>query len=396
MVSAGPIAETMPEAEEQERDIAALREPTLAKAVEDLIELLSQGRRAFLLGAGSSRCAGLPLMEDLSKQVLERIGADNSISNVFSQLSTQMNGARACTIEDYLSELADHISMCERRKHLGIPEPSARVGTVDFKLAELHAALGAAKQAIRESIHRTRVSISTHREFVRALHFRLQAGKASVFQPVEYFTLNYDTVLEDALSLEKVPYEDGFAGGPTGWWNLSNYGSAAACARVYKLHGSVDWCSVDDDPLPRRIRSCLSDVNPTEQVLVWPSATKYREAQRDPFAQVLSIMRKTLRPARNSELVLVVVGYSFGDAHINLELDQALRDSEGRLTMVVLVSGDEPHGLLRDWLENPRTAEHLRVHTNRGFQHGSIKRESTLDLRWWKFELLTRLLGGSR
>ncbi|GAG84624.1 unnamed protein product [marine sediment metagenome] len=50
--------------------------PVLKDVVEDMPELLSQSRLAFLLGAGCSKNAGLPLMPELTKELLvhDKIG----------------------------------------------------------------------------------------------------------------------------------------------------------------------------------------------------------------------------------------------------------------------------------------------------------------------------------
>ena len=50
-----------------------------------------------------------------------------------------------------------------------------------------------------------------------------------------------------------------------------------------------------------------------ERVLIWPATTKYRETQRDPYAQILDFMRQSLRPPMRSEVVLTICGYAFGD-----------------------------------------------------------------------------------
>ncbi len=203
-------------------------------------------------------------------------------------------------------------------------------------------------------------------------------------------------MLEDALALERISFADGFNGGATGWWDSKAYNDSSTHAKVYKVHGSIDWCLLDDDLLPRRIRHSLMDSIKREPVLIWPASTKYREAQRDPFAQILNMMRRALRPTKNSEVVLAIIGYSFNDSHINDELDRALKESDGRLTILVFTNFDKPQGLLDTWLSDPRLKERVRIHTRRGFFHADSKIESNTDISWWKFETLIRILGGER
>ena len=40
--------------------------------------------------------------------------------------------------------------------------------------------------------------------------------------------------------------------------------------------------------------------------------------------------------------------------------------------------------------------EQVLVFANRGFFHGTQSDATTTDLLWWKFENITRLLGGER
>ncbi|AQQ10205.1 hypothetical protein L21SP3_02033 [Sedimentisphaera cyanobacteriorum] len=147
--------------------------------------------------------------------------------------------------------------------------------------------------------------------------------------------------------MEKIPVADGFNGGVTGWWDMRAYNSDEAAAKVFKVHGSVDWCLLDDDILPRRIRHSIKEEIDNEPVLIWPAATKYIESQRDPFAQILTKMRETLRPQQN-EVILTIIGYSFGDAHINDELNRALLEADGRLTIIVCTEMEKPEQIWGD------------------------------------------------
>ena len=46
-------------------DLSPLKEPTFATALNDLDDLLTQSGKAFLMGAGCSKCAGLPLTDEI-------------------------------------------------------------------------------------------------------------------------------------------------------------------------------------------------------------------------------------------------------------------------------------------------------------------------------------------
>jgi hypothetical protein len=214
---------------------------------------------------------------------------------------------------------------------------------------------------------------------------------------VDYLVLNYDTAIEDALALERVPFSDGIDGGATGWWNPETFDREDLAARVLKLHGSINWCELTDDPLPRRIPESIDTAGESDRrVLIWPASTKYRETQLDPYAQMTDRARRVMRPDRGSQRVLVVCGYAFGDAHINGEIDRALRESAGDLSVVVFTSENEPTGQTKAWTEDTRIRDQVLIYANRGFFHGDVLETSDTDLLWWKFENITRLLGGER
>ncbi|MDD5452004.1 MAG: SIR2 family protein [Desulfovibrionales bacterium] len=381
---------------EAEDVMSALKAPQFYELVEEFVKLLSQSRRAFLIGAGCSKCAGLPLMEELTQEVLTAIPSTDKAHQILQELIQQFQGAQGCTIEDYMSELVDFISIATRRAFRFSTKANVTIEATSYSAKELEEALAAIKQQIEQAIVKRQVDIQHHRSFVKAIHGRLQSGKSGAVQPVDYFTLNYDTLVEDALSLERIPIADGFNGGVTGWWSTDAYDERGVHARVFKVHGSIDWCLIEDDVLPSRIRPSLKDDKQREPVLIWPAATKYRETQRDPYAQIIGRLRTTLRPGPSNEVVLAIIGYSFGDSHINYELNRALHESDGRVSFVIFTSDDTPTGILKDWLDDSSVKEHVRIHANKGFFHADTRTESETPLPWWRFELLVRLLGGER
>jgi hypothetical protein len=209
--------------------------------------------------------------------------------------------------------------------------------------------------------------------------------------------LNYDTLIESALGLHKVAYADGMNGGACAWWDSTTFNVAGIEARVLKLHGSIDWAEIPNDPMPRRIANyCSLPTGYEQSVLIWPASTKYRETQRDPFAQLIELARRILHPESGSQVVLTISGYSFGDSHINIEIDQALRQSDGELTIVVFTADDEPKGELKRLHEDKAVTDQVRIYARKGFFHGSTIEKSAVDLPWWKFENIARLLGGER
>lgn len=377
-------------------DLSVLRVEPLATALNDMEELLTQSCRAFLLGAGCSKCANLPLTAELTEKTLvsDKIGADTK--NILDAIKQLFDGSDDSNIEDYLSELVDLNAIAQRRQDRGAASATVELGGASYTTDQLQSAVEEIKRAIAVIID-TKIIIDTHQKFVRAVHLPLRPGKSGSNPPVDYLVLNYDTLVEDALAIEKLHYSDGLGGGTTAWWDMKQFEAAGLAARVLKLHGSIDWCELPEDPLPRRISTKLTghDIE-NRRVIIWPASTKYRETQRDPYAQLASLARRIMRPAKSTQTVLTVCGYRFQDSHINLEIDRALRESDGRLTIVAFTSDEVPIGQLKIWHEDPEVSDQVRIYSKKGFYHGSTIYEHGAELPWWKFENITRLLGGER
>ena len=377
-------------------DLSILRTKPFSDAVEKFEGLLLQSGRAFLIGAGCSKCAGLPLTAELTNGAIDSDKLDETSKAILAAIKNLFDGATTSHIEDYLSELVDLLAVAERRTERGATQAQVPVGANPYSAAQLRTAVDQIKQAISKAIDK-KVEIEIHRAFVTAVHRPVRVGKEAANSIVDYLVLNYDTIVENALALERIPYSDGIDGGVTGWWSAETFDRDGLAARVLKLHGSVNWCEVVGDPLPRRIAPGLQVHDMQDrQILIWPASTKYRETQLDPFAQLADRARRVMRPARGSQRVLVICGYSFGDAHINIEIDRALRESGGDLTVIAFSSEDTPMGKLKEWSETTGIREQVLVFAKRGFFHGDIAEHSEQDLPWWKFENVVRLLGGER
>ena len=187
----------------------------------------------------------------------------------------------------------------------------------------------------------------------------------------------------------------GLNGGPTAWWDPDQFDQCGIAARVIKLHGSINWYNLCEDPLPRRIGKSVRLSSQEEMpIVIWPSSTKYQEAQIDPFAQLSDRARRALQPIQGSQRLLVICGYSFRDRHINAEIDRALSDSNGTLTIVAFTEHDKPMGKLKEWLKHVTFRHQVLVFAKRGFFTGNEKLCADEDLPWWKFTNVTRILEG--
>ena len=377
-------------------DLSPLKQANFTAALNDFDELLTQSGKAFLLGAGCSKCAGVPLTAELTAKTLESELLNQTTKEILVSIEKLFEGAVRANIEDYLSELVDLVAIAERRGARGARIDTASLNGIDYSATSLKDAVDQIKKAIVKVID-VKVDLEVHWKFIQAVHRPSRPGRTVTTRPIDYLVLNYDTLIENALAIEKLYYADGMNGGNSAWWDATTYAMNGLAARVLKLHGSIDWSEMSGDPLPRRIAKSLTLPTGSERkVLIWPASTKYSETQRDPYAQLSNLARSVLRPESGRQTVLTVCGYSFGDSHINIEIEGALRESGGELTLVVFTFEEEPVGELKRLHEDESITEQVRIYARRGFFHGATTAKSNTDLPWCKFENITRLLGGER
>ncbi|WP_243470435.1 SIR2 family protein [Vreelandella lionensis] len=250
------------------------------------------------------------------------------------------------------------------------------------------------KKAIFEVIF-IEIESETHERFVHALHRPIRPGKNTFSGTIDYLVMNYDTLIEDALALSNLCYADGLEGGVSGWWNSVSFEKKSLDARVIKLHGSINWAEHPVTATPLRVAPHLKrSKEQGSKIMIWPASTKYRETQLDPYADLMQRARNVLNPQNGSQRVLLVTGDSFGDAHINLEIERGLKASKGNLTVVVFTSEEEPTGILRSWYDDATINEQVLIFADKGFFHADQKANFENSIEWWKFENLTQILEG--
>lgn len=376
-------------------DLSPLKTSQFTSAIEKLEELLTQSHRAFLIGAGCSKCANLPLAGELTEKAIASFELNERSKEILAAIKGNFDGAECPNIEDFLSELVDLMAIADRRTTRKAAVTTTSLGGKDYSTEQLHEAAEQIKRAIFKEINHD-VQIDCHRRFVELLHRPSRPGLKPESQRIDYLVLNYDTLIECALAIGKVPYADGLEGGTVAWWNPETFRKPGLSARVLKLHGSIDWCEIPGEVFPRRIPLSISGLDGNRQIMIWPASTKYRETQRDPYSQLSNLAREILRPKVEAQRVLAICGYSFGDTHINLEIDAALRESGKKLTIAIFCADGSPSGQVKEWCDDPNIREQVLVFGRRGFWHGDDKHMSPVDLPWWKFENMVRILEGER
>lgn len=415
-VNGNPIAKIV-----NSLDVGTNRGATMTLSIdiaEQFEKHLSSPKQTWLLGAGVSYQAHIPLMFPLTDRVL-----DVARSDLFTGDAEALHVLNFITsdcgedshIEHHLTHLGDLISLADRSRTGGVEIDGSRV--MKDNLISIHTGLITTiadtirwgfKPAIRDEAGNiteearagkagaSLVDIKGHLQFVEAVFGPHRAGLDFVRAPVEFFTTNYDTLVEDALALTGIEFQDGFVGGGVGFWEMRNYAASAGTkAVVSKLHGSIDWYRPAGGTT-KLLRIRHGDTYPGEggAVMIYPQATKYMNTQRDPFAEIFQRFRHRL--AQGSDHVMLVCGYSFGDDHINAEIEIAMSSPKSQLNVIAFVN--EPKDVLSPTLQywlGRSWGQRLFVASPKGLYRGSdgpVLPAPDGERDWWTFEGATNLL----
>jgi hypothetical protein len=157
--------------------------------------------------------------------------------------------------------------------------------------------------------------------------------QAHLTYPLRVFSLNYDLCVE-RLERDGVSVEAGFPGhGPEAIWDWERFEGGDSGASqppqilLYKLHGSIDWKRDSNQNLYRVEQIETVDYDGMEIIF----GRDFKLEAADPYLFYAYEFRRYCLLAR----LIVCIGYSFGDWHINKMLAQALRDDASRKIMVI-------------------------------------------------------------
>jgi hypothetical protein len=151
------------------------------------------------------------------------------------------------------------------------------------------------------------------------------------------FTLNYDTLVEQAADAEGVVLIDGFVGTVRRIFRPESYDQDLyfpaettegrvhrldRVAHLYKLHGSITWTGEEPDwDNPYGVVSHGDGPTDERPVLIYPTPAKFGETLGMPYAE---LFRRFAAAVVRPQSTLFVLGYGFGDEHVCAIVRQAL------------------------------------------------------------------------
>lgn len=341
-----------------------------------IAEWLRMENLVVLAGAGSSVTAGGKTMAGLEQAVLATVKAlpklPASIGSVIDERlgAGASEGIQKTGFEDWLSYLvnANFIGSTPSSPFTGVqwkggtsPTQAELSWFVDMLgkaiIAECALPLSDTPPSAAGA-----VDVAAHLAFLAKLVARdSNLGRAHMF------TLNYDTLFEQALELLAIQYFDGFTGRANARFDPSVYGldiyypGEVSEGRVrrfdkflhfYKLHGSIHWQLRDNELRARhpelgdfagyRALDAVQKAMKLEKlsddlsaVGIFPTANKFAQTLTMPFTHLFRALQIRLSAPQT---FLLVLGYGFGDDHITRIIEAALMNP----SLVMLVVEPNP------------------------------------------------------
>lgn len=157
--------------------------------------------------------------------------------------------------------------------------------------------------------------------------FYLKTISSNRKSPINIVTTNYDMYNERALDELNFIYNNGFTGAYKRTFNPNMYrymyvdnmnlnkdvwNRVDHFYNLYKIHGSISWKK--DEDVISEVSIDEIEKSPLENVMIYPTPLKDRSTLMVPYTDLMRSFQDNLTK-KNS--VLITLGYSFGDDHIN-------------------------------------------------------------------------------
>jgi len=187
--------------------------------------------------------------------------------------------------------------------------------------------------------------IDLYKSFYRKLLYR----SSNLHKP-NIFTTNYDLYSELAMDKQGIHYVNGFSGGIMKYFNptIFNYALAEKMDLsqtkwsvidnffyLYKIHGSLNWIQDNEETKLFRVREtqdvAFKSLQESDNIMIYPTPLKHSATLGSPYSDLFREFQKKLMQNNN---VLVTIGYSFGDEHINNLIYQAFTIPSFRLIVI--------------------------------------------------------------
>lgn len=308
-----------------------------------MAEVLGSKNLSFLIGSGCSSLRhggdelGIPTMKFLAEEFQSLLAADDEAGQTFVNAAQKAELYKKLGIdlssdnvkgnlEQMMAVLINAHQFCQTsdKKELNDVTPLVEDIIVGIKNFVLHKCTTGAFSKGDDSV------VTLYRRLYQSL-----ATRARGLAPPWVFSTNYDQFNERAMDRSGIPYSNGFSGTVERRFNPATYRLALAeqlditsrrwaavdgFVHFCKLHGSVNWFEEDTGLYP--IRESHEPLDPSkDRVMIYPTPSKQTASFGSPYADMF---REFQRQVVQDQSVLVILGFSFGDEHVNNIIFQGL------------------------------------------------------------------------
>lgn len=198
------------------------------------------------------------------------------------------------------------------------------------------------------------LKIDYRRNYLHKLFIKRLMSRSEKLNRVNIFTLNYDLLIEKSAEELGVPLNNGFSGFHYRTFNPPIYHqdyhysitdgkrTRAKSLNLYKLHGSLSW-KFDDTKPPYGITEIQYDfskgINFVPDCIIYPVQSKKKHSLDLPYSEMF---RQFIECVNKPNSTLIIMGYSFGDEHVNDLITNALTNPSLNLIVFSYMDEDGP------------------------------------------------------
>lgn len=346
---------------------------SVKKIRDSFLQILDNKNLSFLLGSGCSSYKtsetgweeiGIPVMIPLAKEFFESIDFEEEKEWLLRELKLNATDEEHFSnLENFLSTLYNvrfYLNKKIKTEDKANNPTVTEINTVKAEVSEFENLDEIGK--IQYIIKKVRNFIllkclnektddidlplrNVYKEFYKKLLTR-----NSTLPRLNIFTTNYDLYSENAMDSLGINYCNGFTGGITKYFNpaIFNYALAERMDLslskwsvidnffyLYKLHGSVNWIEAEIDSKLFKVHELQSpefrNLKEENTIMIFPTPLKYNDSLGSPYSDLFREFQKKLMVNNN---ILITIGYSFNDEHINNLIFQAFTLPSFRLVII--------------------------------------------------------------
>lgn len=172
---------------------------------------------------------------------------------------------------------------------------------------------------------------SPHEKFLNRITLRPQK-----YPRLKLFTLNYDTLFEQAASENKFTIIDGFTFSSPREFNGKYFdydiietrhnrqdkkdSTISKLFYLFKMHGSLSWQRNGKQIIQADSKTIAID----DRVMIFPQDSKYEHSYEQPYFEMMARFQQSLR---TENTLLLTIGFSFVDKHISSVILESLKQN---------------------------------------------------------------------